>query len=151
MPAGNWKLYGPALEAIAKATIDLDNDTFRMVLVTDAYVPDQANDATWAAISADEVAAGGGYAASGKLLTQTVTRAGLVATFDVDDQSWAAATITAKYAVIVRDANADGALAATDIPLCYVDLDTSGGSLSSTSAAFSVTINAAGVFTATAA
>lgn len=150
MAAGNWKPYGSALEAINKGTLDLDSNTFRMVLVTSAYTPNQSTHAAWSDISANEVANGGGYTTHGKLLTATVTRSGLVVTFDCDDQTWAAATITAKYAVIVRDADANGALAAGDTPLCYSDLETGGGSLSSTAAAFSVTINASGVFTATA-
>ncbi|MBC7282580.1 hypothetical protein [Hoeflea sp.] len=151
MAAGNWVVYGPALEAINKATLDLDSGTYRMVLVTSAYTPNQSTHAAWSSISASEVASGGGYATHGKLLTCTVSRSANVVTFDCDDQSWAASTITAKYAVIVNDANADGALAAGDVPLAYVDLDTGGGSLSSTAAAFSVGINASGVFTVTAA
>ena len=151
MAAGNWIVYGPALEAIHKGTIDLDTDTFRMVLVTSSYTPAQNTDDAWSDISANEVAAGGGYSTHGKLVTQSVTRSSNVVTFDCDDQSWAAATITAKYAVLVKDANADGSLAAGDVPLAYCDLESGGGSLSSTAAAFSVTINASGVFTVTAA
>lgn len=151
MAAGNWIVYGPALEAYHKGTIDLDTDTFRMVLVTSSYTPAQNTDDAWSDISANEVAAGGGYSTHGKLITQSVTRASNVVTFDCDDQSWTAATITAKYAVIVKDANADGSLAAGDVPLAYCDLESGGGSLSSTAAAFSVTINASGVFAVTAA
>lgn len=151
MAAGNWIVYGPALEAYHKGTIDLDTDTFRMVLVTSSYTPAQNTDDAWSDISANEVAAGGGYSTHGKLVTQSVTRSSNVVTFDCDDQSWAAATITAKYAVLVKDANADGSLAAGDVPLAYCDLESGGGSLSSTAAAFSVTINASGVFTVTAA
>lgn len=151
MAAGNWIIYGPALEAYHKGTVDLDTDTFRMVLVTSSYTPAQNTDDAWSDISANEVAGGGGYSTHGKLITQSVTRASNVVTFDCDDQSWAAATITAKYAVLVKDANADGSLAAGDVPLAYCDLESGGGSLSSTAAAFSVTINAAGVFTVTAA
>lgn len=151
MAAGNWIVYGPALEAYHKGTIDLDTDTFRMVLVTSSYTPAQNTDDAWSDISANEVAAGGGYSTHGKLVTQSVTRASNVVTFDCDDQSWTASTITAKYAVLVKDANGDGSLAAGDVPLAYCDLESGGGSLSSTSDAFSVTINASGVFTVTAA
>lgn len=151
MAAGNWIVYGPALEAINKGTLDLDSNTFRMVLVTASYTPAQNTHGAWSDISTNEVASGGGYSTHGKLLTCSVTRAANVVTFDCDDQSWTASTITAKYAVIVKDGDANGALAAADVPLCYCDLSTGGGSLSSTSAAFSITINAAGVFTVTAA
>ena len=149
MPAGNWLVYGPALEAVLEAS-DLAANTFRMVLVTSAYTPNQSTHAAWSDISANEVAAGGGYDTHGKLLTATSTRSGLVITFDCDDQSWTASTITAKYAVIVRDGDANAALAAGDIPLCYCDLETGGGSVSTSSGTFAITINAAGVFTVTA-
>lgn len=151
MPAGLFKIYGAANEAINKGTLDLDSNTFRMVLVTSAYTPNQSTHSTWADVSANE-ATGTGYTSSGKLLTCTVNRPGgsLVTTFDCDDQTWTTATITAKYAVIVKDADANGTLASTDALVCFADLETGGGSLSSTASSFFVGINAGGVFTATA-
>jgi hypothetical protein len=151
MAASNWFIYGGALEGVKDGTIDLDSDAFRMVLVTESYTPNQGTHVAWSSISGNEVANGDGYATHGKVLTASVSRTGLAVTFDCDNQSWADSTITAKYAVIVRDANADGSLAAGDIPICYSDLSTGGGSLASTDAAFSVNINASGVFTTTAA
>lgn len=150
MPAGSWKVYGAALEAINKGTIDLDTNTFRMVLCTSSYTPNQSTHSTWADASAAEVS-GTGYTASGKLLTATVTRSSLVVTFDCDDQSWTTSTITAKYAIIVKDADANGTIASTDALVAYVDLETGGGSVSTTAGTFQITINASGVFTATAA
>lgn len=151
MAAGNWVVYGPALEALLETNLDLDSSSWRMVLVTSSYTPNQGTHAAWSDISANEVAAGGGYSTHGKALTVTSNRSTNVITFDCDDQSWTSSTITAKYAVIVKDADANAALAATDVPLCFVNLDTGGGSLSSSSGTFSVTINASGVFTVTAA
>lgn len=149
MPAGAFKVYGAAAEAISRGTLDLDSNTFRMVLVTASHTPNQSTHSTYADISANE-ATGTGYTAGGKLLTCTVARTGLVVTFDCDDQSWTSSTITAKYAVIVRDADANGALASTDSLLAYVDLETGGGSVSTTNGTFQITINASGVFTTTA-
>jgi hypothetical protein len=149
MPAGAWKVYGAAELGIRNGTIDLDSNTFRMVLVTSSHTPNQSTHSTWADASANE-ASGTGYTSSGKLLTATNTRSGLVVTFDVDDQAWTSSTITAKYALIVKDADANGTLASTDALLCYCDLETGGGSLSSTAASFTITINASGVFAATA-
>lgn len=151
MAAGNWLMFGNALEQILKGGIDVDTDTFRMVLVTSSYTPDQSAHDTWSDISTNEVAAGGGYSTHGKLLTVTVTRSGLDVTIDCDDQSWTSSTITAKYAVIVRDANADGSLAGTDLVVAIVDMNSGGGSISTTSGTLSVTINASGVYTLTAA
>ena len=151
MAAGNFILYSNALEKMLDGTIDLDTDSFRMVLVTDSYTPAQNTDVAWSDISAAEVANGSGYATHGKALTATLSRTDNVVTLDCDDQTWTSSTITAKYAVIVRDADGNGALAAGDIPVSYVDLETGGGSLSSTNADFTVSINANGVATFTAA
>jgi hypothetical protein len=150
MPAGAWKVYGGAVEEINKGTLDLDTNTFRMVLVTSSYTPNQSTHTQWSSASANEVTAGGGYSTHGKLLTCTVGRSGLVVTFDCDDQTWSASTITAKYAIIVKDADANAALASTDTLVAYCDLETGGGSVSTTSGNFVITIAAGGVFTATA-
>lgn len=154
MPAGNWLVYGAAVEGMAEGLIDLDTHAFRMVLCTSSYTPNQSTHATWADASAAEVANGNGYATHGQALTYVgggpTSRSGLVLTFNCDDVSWPTSTITAKYAVIVRDADSNGALASTDPLLCYVDLETGGGSLSTTNGTLTVTINASGVFTITA-
>lgn len=150
MAAGNWLVYGAAAEGMADGTIDLDTDTFRMILVTSTHTPNQSTHSTYADVSANEVAATGNYATYGKLLTCTWVRSGLVVTFDCDDQSWTSSTITAKYAVIVKDGDANGTLVAGDLLLCYCDLETGGGSISTTNGTLSITINASGVFTSTA-
>lgn len=148
MAAGNWIVYSNARELVNEGTLDLDSDSFRMVLVTSSYTPAQNTHTAWSDISANEVS-GTGYTANGQAITQTVTRSGNVITFDCDDKSWASSTITAKYAVIVKDADSNNALASTDVPLCYADLNTGGGSESSSGAAFNVNINASGVFAET--
>lgn len=150
MAAGNFIVFSNALKAINDATIDLDTDTYRMVLVTSAWTPNQNTNAAWSDISANEVANGNGYTTHGKLLAVTTALAANVVTVDCDDQAWASSTITAKYAVIVRDANADGSLAAGDIPVAYVELE-AGGTVSTTNGTLTVAINANGVFTMTAA
>jgi hypothetical protein len=144
MAAGNWIVFNIAKTKLANGTFDLDTQTFKMALTTSA----QALDATFAGTSTDcryadltaEVASGGGYTTGGKTLTATWTRATGTITFDVDDQAWTSSTITAKYAVIyLTTGNAD--------LLCVVDLDTGGGSVSTTAGTLTITINASGVFT----
>lgn len=149
MAASNWFMYGPALEGILNGTIDMDSDSFRMALVTSSYSPNQTSHDTWSDVSANEVANGNGYATHGQALTPNVTRSGLAVTIDADDQSWANSTITAKYAVIVRDSNGDGSLAAGDLVVGYCDLNTSGNAVS-TSASFDVNFSGSGALTATA-
>lgn len=146
MAAGNWIVFNIAKLKLANGTFDLDTQVFKMALTTSS----QALDATFAGTSTDcryadltaEVASGGGYTTGGKTLTATWTRATGTITFDVDDQAWTSSTITAKYAVIyLTTGNAD--------LLCVVDLDTGGGSVSTTVGTLTITINASGVFTLT--
>ncbi len=144
MPAGNWTVFNIAKEKLADGTFDLDTNTFKMALTTDA----QALAATFAGTSTNcqysdltaEVANGGGYTTGGKTLTATWTRSTGTITFDCDDQAWTSSTITAKYAVIYADN------AGNDDLLCFCELDT-GGSVSTVSGTLTVTINASGVFT----
>jgi hypothetical protein len=152
MPAGAFQVYRPSIGQIGQAGIRLDQGgtpRFRMTLVTASYTPSVTLHDTWSDVSANEVANGGGYTTHGKLLAATWTAPGSPGlwTFDVDDQSWTSSTITAKYAVIVQDADANGALAAGDLVLCYCDLETGGGSVSTTNGTFAINIAAAGVFT----
>ena len=143
MPAGSWIVFNRAKLKLANGSLDLDTNPFRMVLTTSS----QALDATFVGTSTDcrssdltaEVV-GTGYTATGKLLTATWTQATGTITFDVDDQAWTSSTITAKYAVIYADNTNDDLL-------CFVDLETGGGSVSTTAGTLTVTINASGVFT----
>ncbi|WKV16964.1 hypothetical protein [Microcystis phage MJing1] len=76
-------------------------DTFRMALYTDAanLGPDTAQYTT-----VGEVATGGGYAAGGAALTRLgVSDLGTTAIIDFADLTWAAATITARGALIYND------------------------------------------------
>lgn len=144
MAAGNWIMYGHALEKILDGTIDVANDSFRIVLVTSLYTPAQNTDDAWSDISANEVS-GTGYTANGGAINLTVSRSANVVTIDGEDETWASSTITARYAVIVRDADSNGSLATTDIPLAYLLLDTTPADVSTTSADFTITMNANGI------
>ena len=144
MPAGNFIVFNLAKLKLANGTFDLDTQTFKMALTTSS----QALAATFVGTSTDcryadltaEVAAGGGYTTGGKTLTATWTQATGTITFDCDDQAWTSSTITAKYAVIYADNTNDDLL-------CFVDLDTGGGSVSTVAGTLTITINASGVFT----
>ena len=144
MAAGSWTVFNIAKEKLADGTFDLDTNTFKMALTTDA----QALAATFAGTSTNaqysdltnEVANGGGYTTGGKTLACTWVRSTGTITFDCDDQAWTSSTITAKYAVIYADN------AGNDDLLCFCELDT-GGSVSTVSGTLTVTINASGVFT----
>lgn len=148
MAAGNFKLYGAAGLSIMQNALDPET-TARMILVTSAYTPVQSTHSTYADVSASEVAAGGGYSTYGKACVGTLSRSGQVVSLDFPDQSWTSSTIIAKYAVIVEDADNDGTIASGDKLLGYVDLNTGGGSVQTTSASLDVTVNANGAYQVT--
>lgn len=149
MAAGNFKWYVNALYLHMKGDLDLDSG-LRAILVTSSYIPAQTTDDQYDDVSANEVS-GTGYTTYGKALTTiAVSKSGSDAIIDFDDLTWTSSTITAKYLVIVKDANADGTLVAGDYLVGYLDLDTGGGSVSSTSADFTVAVNASGALKITA-
>lgn len=139
------KWYGNAFKAAFNKEVDWDTDTIKVALCTSTYTPDQDahdyfNDIT------NEVT-GTGYTAGGATLTSktsTYTGASNTLSLDAADTSWAASTITARYAVIYVSTGT----AATSPLLGYVDFD---GDISSTAGAFTITWDAAGILTTTAA
>lgn len=141
------KLYGKGLLALANKEIDWTADTIKVALCTSSYTPDQDahdyfNDIT------NEVAAGGGYTSSGCTLTNTTgsyIAATNVGKFDADDVSWAASTITARYAIVY---DATSGSAASNALIGYVDF---GADVSTTAGTFTITWSSDGIFTVTAA
>ena len=148
MPAGAWTVYGLAKEALLEGRIDLDTDNFSIFLATSGYTPSNNADDTYSDVSGSEVAAGSGYTTGGNaLVSPTVTHSAGTVTFDAADPTWASATFTAKYAVIARRAGVS--LVAGDLLLCYSNLDTGGGSVTGGGGAFTIQLNASGIFTLT--
>lgn len=101
--AGTWKWYGNGLLKILQGSIDLDTDTFKIMLTTSAYTPNQdthdfRDDVT------NEIT-GTGYTAGG------ATLAGVALSYDSGtnevrvawtDPTWPSATFTARTAVIYK-------------------------------------------------
>tara|TARA_Y100001938_G_scaffold147479_1_gene228749 strand:+ start:1267 stop:1692 length:426 start_codon:yes stop_codon:yes gene_type:complete len=138
MAAGSWTFYNDFKEHLAKADVDMNGDTFKVLLTTSSYTP-AATHSTISDIT-NEVT-DSDYSRQ-TLASVTVTETGGTVTFDADNISFGSAvSITAKYAVIYDDTHASDAL------MCYVDLDTGGGSVSSTNSTFQITINASGIWT----
>ena len=138
MAAGSWVIYNDGKERIINGDIDLNGDTLKAKLLTSSYTPaathSTVSDLTNECADSDysEPTIGGA----------AVTETGGTVTFDCNDITYGSnVTITAKYAVIYSDTHASDGL------ICYVDLNTSGGSVSSTSGTFTVVINNSGVFT----
>jgi hypothetical protein len=149
MAAGPWILYGNAIEKIADSTIQLElgSNNARVILVRNTYTPNTSTHTAYSDVSTPEVTTGGGYTAGGAAITITVTRSGVTTTVTSGNVSWASSTITAKYAAIVMDADANGTLAAGDLLLCYCLLEAGGADVSTTNGTFAVNMNASGIFT----
>ncbi|MGL4255118.1 MAG: hypothetical protein ACRCSL_02215 [Microbacterium sp.] len=131
--AGTWNWFGNGLLNIAKGNVDLDNDTFKMLLATSAYTPnkdthDFRDDVT------NEVS-GTGYTAGGATLS------GVSVTYDAasgqvqiswTDPTWPSSTITARTAVIYKSR---GGAASADELIAYC---TESADISSTGGTFTV-------------
>ena len=139
------KWYGNAFLKALNKEIDWDTDTIKVQLHTSSYTPDpDAHD--YHADLTNEVANGNGYTTGGATLAnKTIGYTGgtNVVKLDGDDVSWAAATITARYAVIVDTTPGSSA---TNPVLGYVDF---GADVASTAGTFAITWHADGIFTIT--
>ncbi len=96
-------VYNAFKRNLGSGLVDMDDDAFRIVLLTEAYAPDAAH-AALADVAGFEVAAGEGYAAGGQALFGTTwTQDGATMRFDADDPQWTEASFSARYAVIHAD------------------------------------------------
>lgn len=140
MPSGTLYAYNNFYEALMKAGIDLSSATLKVALLTNAYTPDTDAHDNFDDVSAAEVS-GTGYSAGGATLAnKTVTQDNVnnLGVFDADDVSWAASTITARYAVIYKSTGTP----ANDTLIAYMDF---GSDLSTSSSTFSINWNAGGI------
>ena len=145
MAATAWTVYSNAALEITNGSFDLASNTFYVILLTASYTPAPNTDTLYSDISANEVAAGSGYATGGVTLTGvTNTLSGGTVTFNSANPSWASFSATFRYAAIIQRAGASPA--GTDKLLCYTD---SGTSITGGGGTFTITMNASGIFTAT--
>jgi hypothetical protein len=74
---------------VGDGTFDLDTNTIKVALLTNAWVPNMATNTVWGDISANEVAAANGYTAEGQSLTGTsFTQTGGTAKFTAANHTW---------------------------------------------------------------
>ena len=134
-------IYPSFKRDVATGVIDLDTDTFGIMLVTDAYNP--ASGHAKRSDVTNEVAASGTYAAGGSALAGvTAALSGTDLKFDANDISWTGATITARGAVIYKRR---GGASSADELVCAL---TFGSDVSSVSGTYTVQFNASGILTA---
>lgn len=138
------KFYGKAFLSAFNKEIDWDTDTFKVMLYTTGYTPDQ--DAHQYKSSVTNEITGTGYTATGVTLTGvtiTYTGATNVIMFDAVDAAWTGATFSAIGAVIY---DATPATDATRPLIAFIDF---GGTVSVTGGTYTLQFNAAGIATIT--
>ena len=111
-------IFNKAKEYIGDGTIDLDDDTLKIMLLADTYTPDAADEVK-ADIVAHELAAEDGYSAGGATLANvTWAEDSGTVTLDADDPVWTSASFTTRYAVVYSDTPSSPA----DPLICLLDL-----------------------------
>jgi len=111
--------YGNGSRKVHQGLIDLDTDSFKAMLTTSAYTPDQdlhdfRDDVT------NEIT-GTGYSAGGvAITTPAVTYDGTSneVRWDFDDPTWTSASFTARRMVVYKSR---GGAASADELVCWVD------------------------------
>ena len=144
MAAGAFQIYHEFKRLVGDKIIDLDTDVFKMGLLLSSYTPALDAHTVLADVTANE-SADTDYVRQ-TLGTVTWDETNGIITWDAADVSFGTSVdISAKYAFIYDDTPG----APVDPLVCYSDLDTGGGSVSSTNGSFQVTINASGILTLT--
>jgi hypothetical protein len=147
MAADAWVFYNTARERIGDGSFDLDNDSFKVILLDSGYTPDVENHADYGDISADELATANGYTAGGAALgSVTWTRSTTEVVFDSADPQWSASggSIVCRYAAIYDDTHGSDGL------VCYSLLDNTPADVTTTDGNdLNILLSANGIFKAT--
>lgn len=138
-------VYGLFYKSAFNKELDLDTDTIKVMLCTSSYTPNQDTHQYKSSVT-NEVT-GTGYTAGGLTIvspTVTYNTGTNTVTFDsTTDPQWTGSTITARYAVYY---DATPGSDATRPLISYVDF---GADVTSTAGNFTITLDAAGIFTVT--
>lgn len=134
-------IYNKFKEYIADGSIDLDTDTFKIILLDSSHTFTATN-TQLTDVSANEIANGNGYTTGGATLSSvTWTESSGTVTFDAADVTWTASggSITATDAVIYDDTSTGDLLVAS--------IDFGGSQTAGDGTDFKITWNASGIFT----
>lgn len=132
-------VYNNAKLELLKGTFDLSADTIKAALVSSSYTPNIDTHTTYADIT-NEVANGNGYTTGGNTLdtpTATVDNTNDLAVFDAADETWSAASFTARGAVLYSTTNSNKLI-------CYIDF---GADKTSSGGDFTITFDTDGILT----
>lgn len=100
MAASAWSVVNAFKERLGNAEINLDTDTFKVVLLAStSNISDTSDDAT--AVT-NELSTANGYTAGGYTVTPEWTRSTGTCKFDISDPTWTASggSIIARFAAI---------------------------------------------------
>ena len=132
--------FNKFMESVGKNQINLDTDTFRVILVNNySFDP---TDELLADIGAVEIAEGNGYLTNGNALTGvTFGWTGTTTRWDAEDTDWTASggTIGPTDGAIIYDDSSTG-----DKLVCYIDFGQEESAGDDTD--FKITFNANGIF-----
>jgi hypothetical protein len=134
------KFYGLFFKSLCNKEIDLDTDTIKLLLASSSYTPNQDTHQYKSDVS-NEIT-GTGYTAGGATVgsvTVSYNTGTNVLSFDANDVTWTAASITARYAVLY---DASPGSDATRPLIGWIDF---GGDVTSTGADFTIAWNASGI------
>ena len=130
-------VYTSFKKDVITGAIDLDTDTFKIMLVTSSYTPSASHDRR------DDITnevSGTGYSSGGQALSSvTANISGTTVVWDAADAAWTTSTITARGAVIYKSL---GGASSADALVCYLDF---GADKVSTAGTFTVQFNASGI------
>jgi hypothetical protein len=128
-------IYNSFLEDLARGAIDMDTDTFRVLLTTSAYSENKDTHLKRSDVT-NEVT-GSGYTAGGVVTTITVTKDTVNDRLDITlgAVSWPSSTITARKAVYYKSRG--GAATADEL----VAVNDFGSDVTSTGATFSLALS----------
>jgi hypothetical protein len=147
MAVGDVVVFNQFLQDVGRATHNLETDTIRFALITNAVTPAATTaDPRWGAgggtnFDTNEVTAGGNYVAEGGDIAATYSQAAGTATFDGTDISIAqnaSNPTNARWGIIYNDT------AAGNQCIAFLDL---GSVIDLSTGSFTVTWNASGIFT----
>lgn len=139
------KVYASLAATVGNKEVNFTSDTFKIMLCTSSYTPNQGTDKYKSAVT-NEIT-GTGYTAGGATLgSVTWTGSGNVWSFGCANVSWNAAggAITARYAVVYDSTPSTDA---TRPVVCYIDF---GADTTATNAVLSINPTGGVLFTSTA-
>jgi hypothetical protein len=140
-------VYNILKSELMKKNPDLVNDTVWCALLDNSHsfsASSTVND-QWTDVSANEIAAGGGYSTNGTTLSNMAVTCDDVdneGVWDADDVTWSSSTITAYHAVLWDDTVTSPA----DMLICSIDF---GGEKSSNNGDFTIQWDSEGIINIT--